>query len=82
MTRGGSQIAPSIDENIYLGNIVFFGESMQERRSRKLEISDVLARISSRECRGLSPAATKHVHLQQRFRLSFDRVVDPFLLAI
>ncbi|SDK11625.1 hypothetical protein SAMN05216226_11926 [Halovenus aranensis] len=35
-----------------------------------------------KRCRGVSPTAAEHVHLQQQFRLNVDGGVEPFLLVV
>jgi hypothetical protein len=44
--RKGSQIVRSIDQKLYIGDIVFLGEVMQKRRPQKSEISDERTRGS------------------------------------
>jgi len=42
VTREDSQIATSIDEKLCVGDVVFLGETVEERRPQKSEISDGL----------------------------------------
>jgi hypothetical protein len=46
VSREGSQRGTSIHENLCLGDIVFLGETSQERRPQKSMISDVRTRTA------------------------------------
>jgi hypothetical protein len=60
------------------------GSQIPASIDEKLCVGDIvfLSESMKERCRGVSPTAAEHIHLQHQFRLDVDGGVEPFLLAV